>query len=216
MCANYRPPRPESFSLFVRPAPDFAFGEAYPGSVVPCLTNFDASLWVPACFGLVPSWAKDAKLARSTYNARSETVAEKPSFRTAWKQRRLCVIPAEAWFEPCYEDGTKPVRWRIERADGRPFGIAGIWERRQPTEGMPTWSMSMLTINADEHPLMRRFHKPGDEKRTIVVLDDDDWEDWLNAKGEADVRSFLRPFDPEVMTARLDPRAGKPAPDPAS
>lgn len=99
---------------------------------------------------------------RSTYNARTETVAEKPSFKHAWRDRQFCIILAEVFFEPNYESG-KQVRWRIERADGSPFGIAGIWKQRLRDDELPKWSMSMLTINADEHPLMRRFHKPRDE-----------------------------------------------------
>ena len=59
-----------------------------------------------------------------------------------------------AFYEPNYESG-KAVRWRIERADGQPFCLAGIWERRMHDEGPAHWSFSMLTINADEHPLMR-------------------------------------------------------------
>lgn len=204
MCANYRPPRADLLAELRGHQPDFPFSEAYPGSIAPVLTNFDPSLWVPACFGLVPPWAKDATLARHTYNARSETVAEKPSYRSAWKARRLCVIPVECIFEPNYETG-KPIRWRIERADKRPFGVAGIWERTAK-DRLPAWSMSMLTINADEHPLMRRFHKPGDEKRSVVVLEDDDWDAWLNAKAEADVRSFLKLFEPEEMIASAEPR----------
>lgn len=204
MCANYRPPKSEQFALLARGTPDFQFSEAYPGSLAPVLTNFDPGLWVPACFGLVPSWAKDAKLARNTYNARSETVSERPSYRAAWKQRRLCVIPAECIYEPCYATG-KPVRWRIERADGRPFGIAGLWERTQKV-GLPTWSMTMLTINANEHPMMSRFHAPGDEKRSVVVLEDDAWDEWLSAKAEPDLRDMLRLFNPELMVASADPR----------
>lgn len=206
MCANYLPPAIEAFRSYSLPPPDFPFSEAYPGSTAPGLTNFDPGLWVPACFGLVPVWAKDAKIAKRTYNARAETVAEKPSYRSAWKQRHLCVIPAECVFEPNYESGT-PVRWRIARADGQPFGIAGIWERRMKGDGLPAWSMSMLTINADGHPLMGRFHKPGDEKRSVVVLADDDWAGWLGAKSEAEVRSYLQLFDPETMVASPAPKA---------
>lgn len=205
MCANFLPPKFEQLSLFDPPLPDFAFSEAYPGDIAPTLTNFDPKLWLPACFGVVPDWAKKASYARNTYNARSETVAEKPSYRSAWKRRQFCIIPAECFFEPNYETG-KPVRWRIERADRKPFGIAGIWERATKP-GLPRWSMSMLTINADEHPLMKRFHKKEDEKRSVVLLDDDDWDQWLNAKSEADVRSMLRLFDPEIMTGQADPRS---------
>ncbi|MGB7992107.1 MAG: SOS response-associated peptidase family protein [Candidatus Methylophosphatis roskildensis] len=205
MCANYRPPNRESLNPFNRPVPNFAYGEAYPGSTAPILANIDRSEWVPACFGVVPHWAKDAKIARQTYNARSETVAEKPSYRGAWKNRQLCVIPAQAFFEPSYETG-KPVRWRIERPDGKPFGIAGIFERHLKDDGLPRWSMSMLTLNATDHPLMRRFHKPDDEKRSVVILDGDEWDAWLDARTDLEVRSFFRPFEPELMTASAELR----------
>ncbi len=98
----------------------------------------------PAMFGMAPHWA-DVKLARQTYNARTETVGSKPSFRSAWKRKQFCIIPAANFFEPNYETG-KPVRWRIERADGGPVAIAGIWEYRPADQLL---SFSMLTINAD-------------------------------------------------------------------
>lgn len=208
MCSNYRPAARQLLQKYQLELPDFDYGEAYPGLTAPVLTNFDRSIWLPAAFGLVPAWAKDATIARRTYNARSETVAEKPSFRHSWKQRQLCIIPAEVIYEPNYQSG-KAVRWRIERADGEPFGIAGIWERRLRDDGLPRWSMSMLTINADAHPFMRRFHKPGDEKRSIVIIPDDEWRDWLSATSEAQVRSFLHPFDPDLMTATADPRPAR-------
>lgn len=205
MCANFRPSSPAALAAFPLPPPDFAYGEAYPGSVVPVVTNFAPRRWVPACFGLIPSWAKDAKLARSTYNARAETVGEKPSFRDAWKRGQLCIIPAEAIYEPCYESG-KAVRWRIERADGRPMGVAGIWERRIKDDGLPSWSMSMLTINADGHPLMSRFHKPEDEKRSVVILPDAAWGDWLRARSEVDARGMLRLVGEIGLSVVPDPR----------
>jgi putative SOS response-associated peptidase YedK len=77
-------------------------------------------------FGLIPHWSKDATIARRTYNARSETVHEKPSFREAWKLSRHCIIPAEAIFEPDWRSG-KAIATRITRADGQPLGIAGLW-----------------------------------------------------------------------------------------
>ncbi len=143
-------------------------------------------------------------LGRFQNNVRSETAAEKPSFRNAWKHRQLAIIPVENIYEPNYESG-KAVRWRIARADGKPFCLAGIWERRMNDAGPAHWSFSMLTINADEHPLMRRFHKPGDEKRSVVILDPEQYAAWLQARTEADVRSFLRPFDPDEMIATADP-----------
>lgn len=205
MCANYRPSSRETLAALPLPPPEFAYGEAYPGSVVPIVTNFAPRLWVPAAFGLIPSWAKDTKIVRSTYNARAETVGEKPSFRSAWQHGQLCIIPAEVLYEPCYETG-KAVRWAIRRADGKPMGIAGLWERKLDETGEPTWSMTMLTINADYHPLMRRFHKPEDEKRTVVILPDDAWGDWLRTKSENTARALLRGFDVSGFVTEAAPR----------
>jgi len=205
MCANYRPSSRETLAALPLPAPDFSYGEAYPGSVVPIVTNFAPRLWVPAAFGLIPSWAKDTKIVRSTYNARSESVGEKPSFRDAWKRGQLCIIPAEVLFEPCYETG-KVVRWAIRRADGKPMGIAGLWERKLSETGQPTWSMTMLTINADNDPVFMRFHKPEDEKRSVVILPDDAWGDWLRAKSENTARALLRGFDVSGFVTEAAPR----------
>ncbi|MDN2674789.1 SOS response-associated peptidase family protein [Janthinobacterium sp. SUN026] len=115
-------------------------------------------------------------MARQTYNSRTETVASKPSFRSAWKCKQFYIIPAANFFEPNYETG-KPVRWRIERADGGPVAIAGIWEYRPEDQLL---SFSMLTINADGHPLMQRFHNPDDEKRMVMSLDRDQCLSWLD------------------------------------
>ena len=81
-----------------------------------------------AMFGLVPDWAKDTKICRSTYNARSETVAEKPSFRSAWARHRHCIVPAELITEPDYRSG-KAVPTGIACGDGLPMGIAGLWSQ---------------------------------------------------------------------------------------
>ena len=132
-------------------------------------------------------------------------IRRQASFRHAWHRGQLCIIPAEVLFEPCYETG-KSVRWAIRRADGKPMGIAGLWERTLTDAGQPAWSMTMLTINADGHPLMQRFHKPGDEKRSVVILPDEAWGDWLRAKSEAAARSLVQPFDPAAFEAEPAPR----------
>lgn len=134
-----------------------------------------------AQFGLVPPWAKDLKIARHTYNARFETVAEKPSYRDAWREAHFAIVLADHFFEPCYETG-HAVRWRIELASGEPMGIAGLWQRwRHPGDGQVLASFTMLTINADGHPVMSRMHKPDDEKRTPVVLPASSFDAWLGA-----------------------------------
>jgi putative SOS response-associated peptidase YedK len=108
-------------------------------------------------------------------------VAEKPSYRTAWRQRQFGLVLVDNFYEPSYESG-KAVRWKIELASGDPFGIACLWDRwTDPASGELVVSFSMLTVNADEHPVMKQFHKPGDEKRTPVVIAPELHDAWLSA-----------------------------------
>jgi putative SOS response-associated peptidase YedK len=233
MCANYTPPPPRALRELLH-AREAAFGyaaEAYPGAEAVMLlagaaSGADAPFEpVAARFGLLPGWARDDKLMRHTYNARSETVAEKPSFRNAWRRRQFCLIPVQAFYEPNYESGL-PVRWRIARADGAPFCVAGLWEtawRDAPAPSLDLWSdaapaqtparieihsFTMLTIAAEGHPLMTRFHAPDDEKRSVVVLHPDDHRAWLHAD-ERRARALLQPFDAHEFVSAPDPRPAR-------
>jgi putative SOS response-associated peptidase YedK len=85
-------------------------------------------------FGLIPHWSKDIKIARHTYNARSETVAEKPSFRDAWKRGQHCIIPVQSFFEPDWRSG-KAVPTRITLTNEEPMGVAGLWAKWRSPEG---------------------------------------------------------------------------------
>ena len=151
-------------------------------------------------FGLVPHWSADTKIARHTYNARSETVAVKPSFRDAWKHGQHCIIPAEAFFEPDWRSG-RAVATRIASADGEPLGLAGLWSRWRSPQGELVHSYTMLTINADNHPLMQQFHKPGEEKRMVVVLAPQLYQAWLAAP-QAKAHDFLAAWPAERLVAR--------------
>jgi putative SOS response-associated peptidase YedK len=212
MCANYIPASPDHLTRHFKTRPlAYRFvDESFPGYMAPIVRpphdfgETDERECVPACFGLVPHWA-DMKLAKSTYNARTETVGSKPAFRHAYRARQFCVIPADAIFEPNYESG-RAVRWKIAHADGLPLGIAGIWEvRSDGPDGTPLISFSMLTINADEHPLMRRFHRPGDEKRMLVMLDPDSYDSWMHAPLEH-APSFFVPYPADRLIAMPAPR----------
>ena len=157
--------------------------ESYPGYLAPIVlrhpkTEVTCGL---AKFGLIPHWAKDETFGRHTYNARAETVAEKPSYRTPWRKQQYCLVLADSFFEPNYESGTA-VRWEIKRSDSEPMGIASIYDTWLDKEsGEWVTSFSMLTINADTHSVMSQFHKAGDEKRTPVVLRNEYFQKWLNA-----------------------------------
>ena len=209
MCANYTPSKREAFSHHygldraIFDTPD----EAFPGYLAPILRESrevaGAIEVIPAVFGMVPHWA-DMKLSRQTYNCRTETVATKPSFRNAWKKNQFCIIPAENFYEPNYESG-KPVRWRIAHADQRPLSIAGIWEwKANGPADLPVLSFSMLTINADGHPVMDRFHKPGDEKRMLVLLEPQQYQGWLEGALVNDPAVY-HPYPAEKLVAVADP-----------
>lgn len=153
----------------------------------------------------------------STVNARSESVNSRPTFSSAWREGRRCIIPAESFFEPNWESG-KNVWWRFRRADGRPWGIAGIWSNwTDPETGELVPNYTMLTLNADAHPLMKRMHKPDpkvapdrQDKRSLVLLEAQDFDTWLDGSVEqAKALVQLTPVDffnaePEVKT----PQAG--------
>lgn len=153
-------------------------------------------------FGLIPHWAKDTKIGRQTYNARSETVAVKPSFRDAWKNAQHCIIPVDAFFEPDWRSG-KAVPTRISMADDAPMGIAGLWSSWRSPQGL-LHSFTMLTINADGHDLMRQFHKPADEKRMVVILPPDSYDHWLRATPQQSME-FMRPYPADRMQAGVEP-----------
>lgn len=214
MCSNYIPARPDQLRQYfdVEDVPADFRPEIYPGHLAPIVRLAEdgsgARECVNACFGLVPQWA-DLKLARHTYNARTETVAAKPSFRQAFARRQFCIIPAASFFEPNYESG-KAVRWQLSEADDAPLGLAGIWEWRLNggEDDRPLVSFSMLTINADDHPLMKRFHRPQEEKRMVVALRPEEYQGWLSASTN-EAPHYWRPFPAQRFKAAPAPRPVK-------
>jgi len=214
MCSHYQAvkERERFFRQFgVYPPDDSGKYDVWPGYAGLMLRRHGASDSgddaVPAVealtglFGLLPHWAKDAKLARHTYNARSETVHEKPSFRDAWRKGQHCIVAADAIFEPDWRSG-RAVATRIARADGEPMGIAGLWSCWRAASGELVHSYTMLTIAATEHPLMRGFHKPEDEKRMVVILPQGSYRDWLDTTPGRS-REFLLPYPADRLVARV-------------
>ncbi|CAN5770630.1 hypothetical protein BH11PSE13_BH11PSE13_32360 [soil metagenome] len=128
----------------------------------------------------------------STVNARSESVTSRPTYSEAWKRGQRCIIPASSFDEPNCETG-RNVWWRFGRADGQPWGVAGLWSTwTDPVTGEIVPNYTMLTINADAHPLMKRMHKPvcdpktklplpieQQDKRSLVLLEPGGFEQWL-------------------------------------
>ncbi len=154
-------------------------------------------------WALIPHFAQTAKLPYQTNNARSEELAKKASFRGPWQRGQRCIIPAATFDEPCWETG-RNVWWRFARADGSPWGLAGLWNawtNRQTGEVLESYTM--LTINADQHPLMSRMHKPkpdlpaeAQDKRSVIPIELADVDTWLlGAQEEARMLLKLAPVD---------------------
>jgi putative SOS response-associated peptidase YedK len=210
MCANYAPSRADLLQALTSLRADFGIlPEVFPGQAAPIIriSSDGEVLLEPSVFGLLPPWTKDIKFSRHTYNARSETAHEKPSFRAAWKKRQICLAPMQRFYEPNYESG-KAVRWAIERNDGALFFAAALWEWRAGATPAGLYSHTLLTVNADGHSLMQRFHRPEDEKRSIVTFNLDHGLDWLVEKS-TDLMQTLEPLaadDYHGISAPLPPR----------
>lgn len=94
-------------------------------------------------FGLLPAWRREVKFGKNTYNSRSETVHSLPSFADSWRRGLRCIVPAKALFEPRYYEDLTNERWRIEREDGTPFGIAGVYSQWMEN-GQEMFSYTMI------------------------------------------------------------------------
>jgi putative SOS response-associated peptidase YedK len=145
-------------------------------------------------WGLIPSWAKDAKMAGSMINARADTVAVKPAFRAAYKRRR-CLVLADGYYEWLRRGKTKqPYLYEVD--GGKPFALAGLWEtwRGAGGEGPPLESCTILTTEANA--LASQVHD-----RMPVILEASDYDAWLDPSS-GDVSYLLAQFPAERMTTR--------------
>ncbi len=134
-------------------------------------------------------------------------MAKLASFRQSWANGWRCIVPAEAFYEPNWESG-KAERWIIRQPGSVPMGIAGIYRKWRHPDGREVFTFAMLTVNAGGHPVMERFHKPGEEKRMVVILDPDDYGQWLSCTVEQ-APAFLTRWHGtlEASPAALPPRA---------
>lgn len=153
-------------------------------------------------FGLVPTWVKsasDAKL-RSTKLAvtRYETMSTATAMREVWLKGQRCIIPMQAFFEDDWRS-RKAVPTRIARVDGKPMGVAGLWERW--TQGdEEIISFTLLTVNANSHALMNRYGQNGNEKRMPAILNEGAYSAWLSAPLDK-AREFMRAYPANLLLA---------------
>ena len=145
-------------------------------------------------WGLIPFWAKDLNIGARMINARSETVAEKPAFRAAFR-RRCCLVVADGFYEWQKQNGTKQPYY-IRLRDARPFAIAGLWEHWEGADGSMLESCTLLTTQPND--LLKPLHN-----RMPVILHPQNYDLWLDPEvQQADpLKSLLHPFPPDNMDA---------------
>ncbi len=150
-------------------------------------------------WGLIPRWAKDATIASRTFNARAETVADKPSFRHAFRRRR-CLVPATGFYEWQHE-GRRKVPYQFIVGDGEVFAFAGLYETWQSPSGENVQTYTIITTTPND--LVAPVHN-----RMPVILPRDTEAAWLDPQFEdtAYLQSVLVPYPADAM--QMCPVAG--------
>jgi putative SOS response-associated peptidase YedK len=160
-------------------------------------------------WGLIPSWAKDKKMAARLINARAETVAEKPAFRSAFRQRR-CLVLADGFYEWQQQEKEKqPYYFHLN--ERQPFAFAGLWEHWEDVNGEEIESCTLLTTEANE--LMHPIHN-----RMPVILDPKNYDLWLDpdVKKPELLQPLLHPYaSGEMATHPVSKTVNKPSNDSA-
>jgi putative SOS response-associated peptidase YedK len=156
----------------------------------------DGREFVMLRWGLVPFWAKDPSIGNRMINARAETVAEKPSYRNAYKHRR-CIVLADGFYE-WRRDGEVKTPYYISLASGEPFALAGLWENWQDKESGESLQTATL-ITTDANAFMQPLHR-----RMPVVLEANSATDWL--AGSDDLLDDVAAITPPLQAWPVDRR----------
>lgn len=143
----------------------------------------------PMRWGFLPHWYKTTSGGPLLINARSETIAEKPAFRAAARERR-CLIPATGFYEWTKTPEGERLPWYIYRADGAPLVFAGVWQVWDKGDA-PLTTCAIVTTGA-EAPMTQIHH------RVPVILETEDWALWLGEEGHGAAR-LMRPAAPDVL-----------------
>ncbi len=165
-----------------------------PTQEVPVVTNLGKQKIEMSRWGLVPFWAKDPSIGNRMINARAETLAEKPSFRTAYRQRR-CLVLADGFYEWRQEAEGPKTPFLVRMASGEPFAFAGLWELWGPSDA-PLHSCTIITT--EPNALVAPIHD-----RMPVILPRSAYAEWLDpAEREPEgLQGLLGPYPASGMTA---------------
>jgi putative SOS response-associated peptidase YedK len=153
----------------------------------------------PFRWGFVPSWAKDPSIGSRMINARAETLAEKPAFRSSFAKRR-CIVPADGFYEwKALEGQRRKQPYYISRPDGEPFAFGGLWTQwRGPgPDGTPVTLRTTTIITGEPNEKMAEIHD-----RMPLILPPSVWDEWLDpTQTDPDALGrLLVPAPPEIIT----------------
>lgn len=152
-------------------------------------------------WGLIPHWVKTPKdadrMRHQTFNARAETIFEKPSFEYAAKSNR-CLIPVDGFYE-WHTEGKEKYPFYITKKTKEPFALAGIWDSWTNKEtGEELNTFSIITVKAN--PLLEKIHNI--KKRMPVILERKDEQEWLNIKSnQQNIMNLMRPYPGDDINA---------------
>lgn len=220
MCTNYEAARREYFLKHygILPPDDPWRQDVYRDDAAPIIRRGGdgAREALLAGFGMVPKKRIPSNVRDyDTMNARSETVGTKRTFARSWKDCQFCLVPAECIYEPRYpalpaygtpnyetelRKATRATseRWGIHLASGEPFAVAGLWRAwEDEPDGSTSHTFTMLTVNADKHPMLSQFHRHlasgniPNEKRSVVILLPEQYDDWLTIRDPEVARTFF-------------------------
>jgi len=161
-----------------------------PGSNIPVVINPVDRNVLMFRWGLIPGWAKDEKIGFRMFNARAETVVDKPSFRVPFRKQR-CLIPADGFYEwKMVNDRKYPFLFTLK--DKRPFTFAGLWEQWRDREGNIIKSCTLITTTPNS--LVAQYH----DRMPVILVDENRWK-WLEDRPQNELQAMLAPIDPELM-----------------
>ena len=180
-----------NFRFPPRFAPRFNIAPSQPLLAIPNDGHRQATFFL---WGFMPTWAKDANFERRLINARSETLAEKPSFKGAYKYRR-CLILADGFYEwqALGKAKTKTPHY-IFMKSRQPFAFAGLWSDWESADGSTVKTCTIITTQPNE--LMRPIHA-----RMPVILPPAAYRAWLDPRPRNDLQPLLKPYPAEEMDA---------------
>jgi putative SOS response-associated peptidase YedK len=193
---HYNLPMPED----PRYTPGY-FHSAFTKPWLPVITNENSMIIQVYRWGLIPSWVRtyaDAeKQLSGTFNARGETIWDKPSFRSSAKSRR-CLVLSHGFFE-YHTSGKQKIPYYIRRKDNLPISFAGLyelWTDKASGEIIPGFSI----VTTEANPLLQRIHNT--KKRMPVILNSEDETKWIDSNlGEKEIKKMIKPLTENILVA---------------